>query len=129
MLFERTALSRKPMELAKQELLKLREEDILIPDLVFRDPYFLDFLGLKDTYSEKDLEMAIFRKLESFIIKKLARSLNSIAHGITQKITLLESLGQAIEISRKRKGGIDGPGSYVKGIGNGSSRSVVKLQI
>ena len=69
MLFERTALSRKPAELAKQELLKLREEDKLTPDLVFRDPYFLDFLGLKDTYSEKDLEMAILRELESFILE------------------------------------------------------------
>jgi predicted nuclease of restriction endonuclease-like (RecB) superfamily len=56
MLFERTALSKKPVELAKQELIKLQEEDKLTPDLVFRDPYLLDFLGLKDTYSEKDLE-------------------------------------------------------------------------
>jgi predicted nuclease of restriction endonuclease-like (RecB) superfamily len=69
MLFERTALSRKPVELAKQELIKLREEDKLTPDLVFRDPYFLDFLGLKDTYSEKDLETAILRELESFILE------------------------------------------------------------
>ncbi len=46
MLFERTALSRKPEEVIKQELAKLREGDTLTPDLVFRDPYFLDFLGL-----------------------------------------------------------------------------------
>jgi hypothetical protein len=38
MLFERSALSRKPTELAKQELVALREEDRLTPDLVFRDP-------------------------------------------------------------------------------------------
>ena len=69
MLFERTALSKKPVELAKQELIKLREEDKLTPDLVFRDPYFLDFLGLKDTYSEKDLEAAILRELEAFILE------------------------------------------------------------
>jgi predicted nuclease of restriction endonuclease-like (RecB) superfamily len=69
MLFERTALSKKPTELAKQELTQLREEDKLTPDLVFRDPYFLDFLGLKDTYSEKDLEMAILRGLEAFILE------------------------------------------------------------
>jgi len=69
MLFERTALSKKPVELAKQELIKLREEDKLTPDLVFRDPYFLDFLGLKDTYSEKDLETAILRELEAFILE------------------------------------------------------------
>jgi predicted nuclease of restriction endonuclease-like (RecB) superfamily len=69
MLFERTALSRKPAELAKQELEALREEDRLTPDLVFRDPYFLDFLGLKDTYSEKDLETAILREMEAFILE------------------------------------------------------------
>lgn len=69
MLFERTALSKKPEELAKKELATLREEDRLTPDLVFRDPYFLDFLGLKDTYSEKDLEAAILRELESFILE------------------------------------------------------------
>jgi predicted nuclease of restriction endonuclease-like (RecB) superfamily len=38
-------------------------------DLVFRDPYFLDFLGLKDTYSEKDLEAAILRELETLILE------------------------------------------------------------
>lgn len=59
MLFERTALSKKPVELAQQELATLREEDRLTPEMVFRDPYFLDFLGLKDTYSERDLEGAI----------------------------------------------------------------------
>jgi predicted nuclease of restriction endonuclease-like (RecB) superfamily len=69
MLYERTALSKKPGELAKKELEGLREEDKLTPDLVFRDPYFLDFLGLKDTYSEKDLEKAILREMESFILE------------------------------------------------------------
>lgn len=39
------------------------------PDLVFRDPYILDFLGLKDTYAEKDLEAAILREIESFILE------------------------------------------------------------
>ena len=69
MLFERTALSTKPEELAKLELQQLREEDKLTPDLVFRDPYFLDFLGLKETYQEKDLESAILREMESFILE------------------------------------------------------------
>src|SRR4029077_5624351 len=69
MLFERTALSRKPEVLARQELAKLREADQLSPDLVFRDPYFLNFLGLADTYSEKDLEAAILREMERFILE------------------------------------------------------------
>jgi predicted nuclease of restriction endonuclease-like (RecB) superfamily len=69
MLFERTALSRKPGELAAIELKELREQDKLTPDLVFHDPIMLDFLGLKDAYSEKDLESAILRELESFLIE------------------------------------------------------------
>ena len=69
MLFERTALSRKPAKMMEMELQQLREEDKLTPDLVFRDPYLLDFLGLKDTYAEKDVESAILREMESFILE------------------------------------------------------------
>jgi len=69
MLYERTALSKKPADLAEMELKQLREEDKLTPDLVFRDPYFLDFLGLKGAYSEKDLETAILRDLEQFLVE------------------------------------------------------------
>jgi predicted nuclease of restriction endonuclease-like (RecB) superfamily len=47
----------------------LRAEDRLSPDLVFRDPYFLDFLGLKGAYQEKDLEEAILRDIEAFLIE------------------------------------------------------------
>lgn len=69
MLYERTALSRKPEELIRQELEALRSEDRLTPDLVFRDPYILDFLGLRDRYLEKDLEDAILRELEQFLLE------------------------------------------------------------
>ena len=69
MLYERTALSRKPDELIRIELDALRTEDRLSPDLVFRDPYFLDFLGLSDRYLEKDIEDAILRELEQFLLE------------------------------------------------------------
>lgn len=69
MLFERTALSKKTKKLAQVELNKLRKEDKLTPDLVFRDPYFLDFLGLKGAYQEKDIETAILHELEAFIME------------------------------------------------------------
>ncbi len=69
MLFERIGLSKMPAELAGRELDALREQDRLTPDLVFRDPYFLDFLGLKDAYSERDLESAILRELERFLVE------------------------------------------------------------
>jgi len=64
MLFERTALSRKPAKLARRELKALRREDRMTPDLVFKDPYLLDFLGLKDRYMESDLEDAIRNPLK-----------------------------------------------------------------
>jgi predicted nuclease of restriction endonuclease-like (RecB) superfamily len=69
MLYERTAISKKPDRVIKQELKHLRENDKLAPDMVFRNPYFLNFLGLKNTYSEKNLEDAILRELENFILE------------------------------------------------------------
>lgn len=69
MLYERTAISKKPELTIQQDLERLQNEQKLNPDLVFRDPYFLDFLGLKDTYSEKDLENSIIAELQRFIIE------------------------------------------------------------
>jgi predicted nuclease of restriction endonuclease-like (RecB) superfamily len=69
MLYERTAISRRPEETVRRDLQTLREEGRLSPDLTFRDPYVLDFLGLADTYSEQDLESAILAELQRFIIE------------------------------------------------------------
>src|SRR6185436_908858 len=69
MLFERTMLSRKPEALIRRELSALREKGELTPTLVFRDPYMLGFLELSDSYSEKDLESAILRELERFLLE------------------------------------------------------------
>jgi predicted nuclease of restriction endonuclease-like (RecB) superfamily len=69
MLYERTAISKKPEETIRNELAALREDDKLTPDLVFRDPYVLDFLGLKDSYSEQDLETALLREVERFLLE------------------------------------------------------------
>jgi predicted nuclease of restriction endonuclease-like (RecB) superfamily len=68
-LFERTALSRQPEELLASELANLRETGDLTPALVLKDPYILDFLGLSDRYLEKDLEDAILRELENFLLE------------------------------------------------------------
>lgn len=67
MLYERTALSRKPEELIKQELEQIQYTNTLTPDVVFRSSYFLDAIGLTDTYSEKDLENAILSNIQAFI--------------------------------------------------------------
>ena len=69
LLYERTALSKQPDEVIASDLAALRDEDRMTPDLVFRDPYFLDFLGLTAPYVEKDMEQAILRELESFILE------------------------------------------------------------
>ena len=69
MLYERTAISRRPEKTIQADLAGLKEQDRLTTDLVFRDPYLLDFLGLADSYSEKDLEAAILRELERFLLE------------------------------------------------------------
>lgn len=69
MLYERTAISKKPEETIKQDLQKLASEKQISADLVFKDPYVLDFLELKNTYSEKDLENSILAELQNFIIE------------------------------------------------------------
>ena len=67
MLYERTVISKKPEETVRKELQTLGETGKITPDLVFKDPYFLDFLGLKDSYSEKELESSIIAELQRFI--------------------------------------------------------------
>ena len=69
MLYERTAISKKPEETIKNEIAELRDDGKMSLDLFYRDPYMLDFLGLRDTYSEKDLENAILAELEKFILE------------------------------------------------------------
>ncbi len=69
LLFERTALSRLPEELLATELATLRQSGDIAPALVLKDPYVLDFLGLQDRYLEKDLEDAILRELENFLLE------------------------------------------------------------
>jgi len=69
MMYERTAISKKPELTIINDLKLLREEHKMTSDLFFKDPYVLDFLGLEDTYSEKDLENAILSELEKFILE------------------------------------------------------------
>ena len=95
MLFERTAISNKPEVLAKLELQALKEEDKLSPDLVFKDPYVLGFLGLNDSFAEKDLERAILERLEHFLLELghgfafLERQKRMVIDGKDYKLDLL----------------------------------------
>lgn len=65
-LFERVALSRDTLALAKTEK-KNRPRETANYREAFKDPYLLDFLGLPAAYSEKDLETAIINNLQEFI--------------------------------------------------------------
>jgi predicted nuclease of restriction endonuclease-like (RecB) superfamily len=68
MLFERTVIATKPDDVVIQQLQTISSGNIT-PDLVFRNTYILDFLGLSGYYSEKDLENAIISQLEGFILE------------------------------------------------------------
>lgn len=65
-LFERVALSRNTPRLVAREKQSGPAEIVQYED-IFKDPYVLDFLGLKGAYSEKDLEAAVVRNLERFL--------------------------------------------------------------
>ena len=66
--YERTALSRnKAKMLAKGAVAK--REDAIAPEEEIKDPYVLEFLGLKDEYSESEIEEALIRHLERFLLK------------------------------------------------------------
>lgn len=68
MLFERTAIATKPDDEILQTLQKTDNVN-LNPDLVFKNTYVLDFLGLSGYFSEKELEEAILSQLEKFILE------------------------------------------------------------
>jgi len=69
MLYERTAIAKRPAAVIAETLGALQESDKLTPDLVFRDPYLLDFLGLPRDHTESDLEAAILRQVETFLLE------------------------------------------------------------
>jgi len=69
MLYERTAISRKPEQTILNNLNELKNEQRLSADLVSEIHIFSYFLGLSDTHSEKDLETSIIVELQRFIIE------------------------------------------------------------
>lgn len=69
LLFERTVISKKPEATITAELTSLREKGEYNQQLLLKDPYILDFLELNDRYMEKDLEDAILRDMESFLLE------------------------------------------------------------
>ncbi len=69
MLFERTAIAAKPEDVISKEIIQLQKEEIISPDLIFKNTYVLDFLGLSGNHSETDLENAILNHMQAFIME------------------------------------------------------------
>ncbi|MFI4937407.1 MAG: YhcG family protein [Candidatus Berkiellales bacterium] len=67
MLYERTAISKQPAPLIKAELEKLKQGDLMNPDLYLQDPCIFKFLYPRSISSEKELESAILNELQTFI--------------------------------------------------------------
>lgn len=66
--YQRTALSRdKATMLTKGQ--KAYPEETVAPEEEIKDPYVLEFLGLRDEYSESDLEDALIHHLEAFLLE------------------------------------------------------------
>ncbi len=74
-MYERTAISRKPDLTIEHELTELKKTGQFGTNLILKDPYVLDFLELNDTYLEKNLEDAILREMQQFLLE--------LGHGFT----------------------------------------------
>jgi predicted nuclease of restriction endonuclease-like (RecB) superfamily len=66
--YERTALSKNKAAMLSKGQKALRK-DRVFPEEEIKDPFVLEFLGLKDEYSETDLEEALIRHLETFLLE------------------------------------------------------------
>jgi predicted nuclease of restriction endonuclease-like (RecB) superfamily len=66
--YERTALSKRKLAMLEKGQIPLPGDAVSVRDAI-RDPYLLEFLDLKDEYSETDLEEALIRHLESFLLE------------------------------------------------------------
>jgi predicted nuclease of restriction endonuclease-like (RecB) superfamily len=66
--YERTALSKNKVAMLMKGAVA-KAEDVVTPDEAVKDPYVLEFLNLKDEYSEADLEEALIQRLEDFLLE------------------------------------------------------------
>jgi len=66
--YERTALSKNKAALLRKGQTQT-PGDVMTPEEEIKDPFFFEFLNLKDEYSESDLESALISKLETFLLE------------------------------------------------------------
>ena len=101
MLFERSALSRNPDDVIRSELSKVKAARQLSPDLVLKDPYILDFLGLSDQFRERDLEDEQIELLE---LGKCGIHVAEYLTVLPPRATLEAKLSESIARARSRIG-------------------------
>ncbi len=67
MLYERTILSKQPESVIQEHLAKIQTKDEMTTELIFKDPYFINFVDGKDFQSEEDLENLILDNITHFL--------------------------------------------------------------
>ena len=119
MMYERTAIAKKPDEVIKKDLAALHDEGKMSADLAFRDPYVLDFLGLHGDFSEKELEQALVSDMRNAILE-LGGDMAFLAEQKRISVDRLAVLPQASSPSRGNRpedrhvqGRIQGPDGTV----------------
>ena len=66
--YERTLLSKNKAAMLRRGQ-EARSGDVVAPEEQVKDPFVLEFLGLRDEYSESELEAALIEKLETFLLE------------------------------------------------------------
>ena len=67
MLYERVGLSKQPEGVIKAQISQLKNNDEMTPEITFKEPYFLDFIGAHSYASEQELEDLILQNITEFL--------------------------------------------------------------
>ena len=67
MLYERSVISKHPENIVKEHITKMQEQDVMTTELIFKDPYFINFIGEKDFRTEEELENLILNNITDFL--------------------------------------------------------------
>ena len=67
--YERTSLAKRPVSITNELISIIKNKQTVLPDIILKDPYLLDFLDLPDQHYENELENAILQKIEQFILE------------------------------------------------------------
>jgi predicted nuclease of restriction endonuclease-like (RecB) superfamily len=94
--YERTALSRNKAAMLRKSVVA-KTEDLVAPEEEIKEPYVLEFLDLKDEYSETDLEAALIGKLEAFLLE-LERQMESL---LFERLAMNKNPEQVFTLARQ----------------------------